>query len=327
MIEILFLPWCSCPGKLHKCASIFGGCCARKRIQNEGWKRPSTTESLIRFLYYLLESANTVLCYFSFQIMIDCVATCLFLRDTLIEKQEVKTKSWETRLKAKNQYKCQNSGKHYTQVRLVESGKEEIQFNNFGHYGQNSQTSSDQAIHPLETHMSFSKLEDDIRAIREILEAYSDKKTKAEQKERNLREWKVICCITDRMFFIVYLLINICGIIVIFFGQGAWINLRRRALEEEENEKTKSHKTNCRANNLGHLGGRNCLFICYEDLILCGKTLLVHSVCVPTEWLLVEKIKYWWHTKGAASFYTTKKTQWNSCIFRLWHWNGNVVSL
>ena len=153
--------------------------------------------------------------------MIDFIARVLFLKDTLIEKQEVKTKSWETRLKAKNQYKCQNSGKHYTQVRLVESGTDEIQFNNIGHFGQHGQHSPDQSNFHMESNMSFTKLEDDIRAIREILEAYNEKKAKTEQKEKNLREWKVICCITDRLFFILYLLINICGIIVIFFGQGA----------------------------------------------------------------------------------------------------------
>ena len=149
--------------------------------------------------------------------MIDCVATCLFLKDTLIEKGEVKPKSWETRLKAKNQYKCQNSGKHYTQVRLVDNGKEEIQFNNVGHFGQHT---SDQANHPLDTnHQPLTKLEDDIRVIREILETYNDSKAKAERKEKYLREWKVICCITDRMFFILYLLLNVVGIVVIFFGQ------------------------------------------------------------------------------------------------------------
>ena len=153
--------------------------------------------------------------------MIDGIARVLFLRDTLVEKQEVKAKSWETRLKAKNQYKCQNSGKHYTQVRLVETGKDDIQFNNIGHFGQHGQNSPDQSNFHMETNMSFTKLEDDIRAIRDILETYNEKKAKVEQKEKNLREWKVICCITDRMFFILYLLINICGIIVIFFGQGA----------------------------------------------------------------------------------------------------------
>ena len=153
--------------------------------------------------------------------MIDGIARVLFLRDTLVEKQEVKTKSWETRLKAKNQYKCQNSGKHYTQVRLVETGKDDIQFNNIGHFGQHGQSSPDQSNFQLETSMSFTKLEDDIRAIRDILETYNEKKSKVEQKEKNLREWKVICCITDRLFFILYLLINIGGIIVIFFGQGA----------------------------------------------------------------------------------------------------------
>ena len=155
---------------------------------------------------------------FHFQVMIDGVATCLFLKDTLIEKGEIKPKSWETRLKAKNQYKCQNSGKHYTQVRLVDNGKEEIQFNNIGHHGQHSPERSN---HPLETGAPYVKLEEDLRVIREILESYKDKKAKAEQKEKNLREWKVICCITDRLFFILYLLINVVGIIVIFFGQDA----------------------------------------------------------------------------------------------------------
>ena len=63
-----------------------------------------------------------------------------------------------------------------------------------------------------------SSIAEDLRIIRDILENYKDKKEKAEKKEKFVREWRVICCVTDRLFFIIYLFVNIIGICIIFFA-------------------------------------------------------------------------------------------------------------
>jgi hypothetical protein len=46
---------------------------------------------------------------------------------------------------------------------------------------------------------------------------FVEQQKKGEIKEKYIREWKVICCITDRLFFLFYLIINIVGVAVIFF--------------------------------------------------------------------------------------------------------------
>ncbi|KAL5018214.1 hypothetical protein ScPMuIL_003936 [Solemya velum] len=67
-----------------------------------------------------------------------------------------------------------------------------------------------------------SSLAEDIHVIREILEKYKEKKMQNELRDKSIREWRVICCVTDRLFFILYLAINITGILVIFLCQGMW---------------------------------------------------------------------------------------------------------
>ncbi|ESO84738.1 hypothetical protein LOTGIDRAFT_131629, partial [Lottia gigantea] len=57
---------------------------------------------------------------------------------------------------------------------------------------------------------------EEVRAIREMLEKVREKKAKAEEKEKYVREWRVIACVTDRVIFIFYLLVNTVGLICIF---------------------------------------------------------------------------------------------------------------
>lgn len=102
-------------------------------------------------------------------------------------------------------------------VRLLDDGKEE-RFCNPSNEQYDQQTIIHNNIDMERLSLMRSTLADDIRIIREIMENYRDKKAKAEAKENNLKEWKIICCVTDRLFFLLYLIINIIGIVIIFFG-------------------------------------------------------------------------------------------------------------
>ncbi|KAL8585380.1 hypothetical protein ACOMHN_052194 [Nucella lapillus] len=66
---------------------------------------------------------------------------------------------------------------------------------------------------------STAPLMEEVRAIRDILEKVRDKKAKMEEKDKYVREWRVIACVTDRVIFITYLFINFIGLLVIFIWQ------------------------------------------------------------------------------------------------------------
>lgn len=162
------------------------------------------------------------------QLMIDIVARIFCIRDKLVEDQQ---------MESSQKVVC-------SQVRLLNDGKEEQTFRlpkapsmqNTGLMQQ--QNSGLQQVFEQNNHHTSpdgndndrlailkSSLAADLRKIREIMEFYKDKKEKAEKKEKYLREWRVICCVTDRLFFILYLLINVSMIIVIFYGINWFVTI------------------------------------------------------------------------------------------------------
>ncbi|XP_061175747.1 neuronal acetylcholine receptor subunit alpha-4-like [Saccostrea echinata] len=152
-------------------------------------------------------------------LMIDIVARVFFIRHQLVEEQQTDTSQ---------KVVC-------SQVRLLNDGKEERTFTmpkppsmqntglqqNSGVqniFEQNNCHTSPDSNENDRLNILKSSLATDLRKIREILEFHRDKKEKAERKEKHVREWRVICCVTDRLFFLCYLIINITMIIVIFYG-------------------------------------------------------------------------------------------------------------
>ena len=153
--------------------------------------------------------------------MIDILARIFFIRAQLVEEEQ---------MESSQKVVC-------SQVRLLNDGKEEQTFRlpkppsmqNTG-IQQNSGTHAQHVFEQNNCHTSpdgnendklsilKSSLAADLRKIREILEFHRDKKEKAEKKDKYLREWRVICCVTDRFFFILYLIVNISIIVVIFYG-------------------------------------------------------------------------------------------------------------
>nr|XP_022313438.1 neuronal acetylcholine receptor subunit alpha-10-like [Crassostrea virginica] len=154
-------------------------------------------------------------------LMIDILARIFFIRGQLVEEEQ---------MESSQKVVC-------SQVRLLNDGKEEQTFRlpkppsmqNTG-IQQNSGTHAQHVFEQNNCHTSpdgnendrlsilKSSLAADLRKIREILEFHRDKKEKAEKKDKYLREWRVICCVTDRFFFILYLIVNISIIVVIFYG-------------------------------------------------------------------------------------------------------------
>lgn len=151
--------------------------------------------------------------------MIDIVARIFFIRSMLIEDQL---------MESSQKVVC-------SQVRLLNDGKEEQTFRlpkppSMQNTGLQQNSGLPQMFEQNNFHTNpdsnendrlgilKSSLATDLRKIREILEYHKDKKEKAEKKEKYLREWRVICCVTDRLFFLLYVLINVTMIIVIFYG-------------------------------------------------------------------------------------------------------------
>ncbi|XP_060073674.1 acetylcholine receptor subunit alpha-1-B-like [Ylistrum balloti] len=145
--------------------------------------------------------------------MIDIVARAFMIRDKLIEKQAEppQKNSWNIKYTGGATSKLPETEMKFAKVRLLDEGKEDG-------YEQNNKDCNIERLNIIR-----SSLSEDIRIIREILEAYRDKKAKAEQKEKFIREWKVICCITDRLFFLMYLVVNVIGIVIIFFASDLYI--------------------------------------------------------------------------------------------------------
>ncbi|XP_046582842.1 neuronal acetylcholine receptor subunit alpha-10-like isoform X2 [Haliotis rubra] len=152
--------------------------------------------------------------------MIDVVARGLCLRNKIVEPDYspfTPKKSWNTGRvggEARGQYPYTDI--RFAQVRLLDNGVEgsKNQTENGGDAG--SYQSADDTGR---AGMASGPLLDEIKAIRDILEKVRDKKAKMEEKEKYVREWRVIACVTDRMIFIFYLSVNIVGLGVIFLGQ------------------------------------------------------------------------------------------------------------
>lgn len=147
--------------------------------------------------------------------MIDGIATILCLRGHLMEP-ESRTQANNHSYSAGNKYMDPES--KYARVHLLDNGNNANSTQTFGVTSpcdvdhNNVNTNTKDVILP-------QNVVDDIHSIREALDQLKQKRANAELKEKCLREWKVICCVTDRLFFIMYLFINVVGIIVIFYGQ------------------------------------------------------------------------------------------------------------
>ena len=147
--------------------------------------------------------------------MIDSIAKVLCRGQLMEPEVENNRTNWGPSVRAvnKNSYTTDNEMR-FAKVRLLGNGRDDrnhtMDMPNCG--GTDIEQNSVMGSFP-------ATLNEDIRAIRDIMEKIQDKKSKQEAKEKCLREWKVICCVTDRLFFLSYLLINIVGIVVIFYGQ------------------------------------------------------------------------------------------------------------
>ncbi|KAL8577715.1 hypothetical protein ACOMHN_062329 [Nucella lapillus] len=63
-----------------------------------------------------------------------------------------------------------------------------------------------------------ASLLDEVKGIKEVLQRHENKRLSIEERDRRIREWRVIACVTDRLFFIMYVIIHFVGLMVIFLG-------------------------------------------------------------------------------------------------------------
>lgn len=115
--------------------------------------------------------------------------------------------------------KLSDSDFKFAKVRLLDNGvdssrmlarQESFDSCNFESYSERTQGSS--------PHSRHGPLLEEVRGIREALQRHEDKRLSTEERERRVREWRVIACVTDRVFFLVYVVINFAGLMVIFLG-------------------------------------------------------------------------------------------------------------
>ncbi|KAK7112820.1 hypothetical protein V1264_012208 [Littorina saxatilis] len=61
-----------------------------------------------------------------------------------------------------------------------------------------------------------AELLSDVTSIRETMTSMQEKRDVAEAKKRHIREWRIIAVVLDRVFFLVYIFINVMGLVAIF---------------------------------------------------------------------------------------------------------------
>ncbi|KAK6169108.1 hypothetical protein SNE40_020223 [Patella caerulea] len=147
--------------------------------------------------------------------VIDVLARALCLRDKIVEPEYsplTPKKTGRVVGEARGQYPYRDI--RFGQVRLLDNGMDKPGNND------SSNDNSFSFTTPGEDQFNFNRyygpVLEEVRSIREMLEKVREKKAKIEEKEKYVREWRVIACVTDRIIFIFYLLVNIIGLIAIF---------------------------------------------------------------------------------------------------------------
>ena len=156
--------------------------------------------------------------------MIDGAARGLCIRSKIVEPENTPPtpkKTWSTGRvigETKGQYPYTDI--RFAQVRLLDNGTDAKCANQeFAEPGGQSQQMGDEFNTQFRNGTGGSgQLLDEVRAIRDMLEKVKEKKAKVEEKEKYVREWRIIACVTDRLIFIFYLLVNVVGLAVIFLG-------------------------------------------------------------------------------------------------------------
>lgn len=160
-----------------------------------------------------------------FQLMVDWLSRILCVQNKPSQpKQETATCSkakWSNCHvnNADRNGKLSDSDFKFAKVRLLDNGveanrmlarQESFDSCNFESYSDRTQGSGTQS-------RQWPLLEE-VRGIREALQRHEDKRLSKEERERRIREWRVIACVTDRVFFIIYVCMNFVGLMVIFWG-------------------------------------------------------------------------------------------------------------
>lgn len=83
----------------------------------------------------------------------------------------------------------------------------------------------DQLLDPVDRDLGYDTVPErdnqisllqEVRRIRDILLKSEDKRSIEEEKNLNLKEWRIIACVTDRIFFVIYVTLNVVIIALLF---------------------------------------------------------------------------------------------------------------
>ncbi|XP_025101181.1 neuronal acetylcholine receptor subunit alpha-10-like [Pomacea canaliculata] len=168
-------------------------------------------------------------------LMIDIIARILCLRDKVADpdystsSEKKPSRSWNTgRVGGNPKGQYPYTDVNFAQVRLLDNGAEKSRgtpppppppgSGSVGAFGEMADNGFQQGGDDFSS-PGVAPLMEEVRAIRDILEKVRDKKNKMDEKEKFVREWRIISCVTDRVIFITYLLINFIGLTVIFLWQ------------------------------------------------------------------------------------------------------------
>lgn len=155
--------------------------------------------------------------------MIDGVATVLMLRADLLERDEDgNVRKWNGKITGETKRKFPGTDIKYAKVRLLDTpnGREIGQKLSMAHEIIEYQQLRDRdSLRHMEDPLKAEML-DEIRSIREMVERVKEQKVRREDHEKFIREWRVIACITDRFFFVIYVIVNAVSLIVIFFTKS-----------------------------------------------------------------------------------------------------------
>lgn len=135
------------------------------------------------------------------------------MRDQLIEKKDPETQTkWNAKVTGENKKKYPGMDLKFAKVRLLNNGTDESLPPTLAERFAEQRQANDENKYDN----CRSALIEEVRLIREILQKVKDSTLGQVEKQKHLREWRVIACVMDRMFFVFYFIANTSAIVVIF---------------------------------------------------------------------------------------------------------------
>ncbi|KAK6169109.1 hypothetical protein SNE40_020224 [Patella caerulea] len=148
--------------------------------------------------------------------MVNFVARILCLRDKIVDinTELPSKKNWSSCVVTEQNGRFNDPEIKFAKVRLLDNGLDSKSSLESSESGKDSNIQMDNGRFNYFT--KNSGIFDEVREIRDILQRDEERRVKKEERDQYVLEWRVLACIIDRLFFIIYLMVNIVGLIVLF---------------------------------------------------------------------------------------------------------------